>query len=340
MRFHMTFLSTYLPDRDPPVADYYAQVLEQIQLAEELGWECWWFTEHHFIQYGGLVPNPAVMMAAAAARTSRMRVGSAVSLVPLRHPLHIAEDYAMVDVASRGRLEFGVGRGNTPFDYEAFGVPHAESAERLAEALEIIQRVWRGERAAHQGKYWQYPELALYPRPVQQPHPPIWVAGSSPASLGRAGEQGHNVMIVAHPFPPEQVRVNTDAWRAGLAAGGHDPSTRHCKVHLRIWVDDNAERAQRTAEAALTAYDEVNVLSRGAGGRVHAGMPGYDWEGMRAQGRNVYGTPDEVIQGMQATRAHYDFDTWGTQLNFGGIPHEQVLKSMRLFAREVMPAFQ
>src|SRR2546428_12714192 len=134
MRFHMHLLPTYFPDVDPPFAQYYQNVLEQVALAEELGWECFWFTEHHFLLYGGPVPHPAVMMAAAAARTSRIRLGSAISILPLHHPLQIAEDYAMVDVASNGRLDFGIGLGNTPLDYEAYGVRHDERSASFTRA--------------------------------------------------------------------------------------------------------------------------------------------------------------------------------------------------------------
>ena len=116
MRFYINILTTYFPDLDPPYDVYYQQILEQIELAEELGWECFMFNEHHFLGYGGLVPNPAVLLAAAAARTSRIRLGPCIAILPLRHPLQTAEEYAMVDAVSGGRLEFGVGAGNTDLD--------------------------------------------------------------------------------------------------------------------------------------------------------------------------------------------------------------------------------
>ena len=103
MRFYANILVTYIPDRDPPYDMFYQQILEQIELAEELGFECFWFNEHHFRQYGGLMANPAVMLSAAAARTSKIRLGPCIAILPLRHPLQTAEDYAMVDVASGGR---------------------------------------------------------------------------------------------------------------------------------------------------------------------------------------------------------------------------------------------
>src|SRR5438045_3385616 len=134
MQFHMHLLPTYHPDRDPFFDVYYRDILEQVALAEELGWECFWFTEHHFLLYGGPVPNPAIMMSAAAARTSKIRLGSAISILALHHPIQTAEDYAMVDVVSGGRLEFGIGVGNTALDYEVYGISRDDSRERYQEA--------------------------------------------------------------------------------------------------------------------------------------------------------------------------------------------------------------
>ncbi len=337
MRFHITQLTTYFPGEDPPFDEYFQQLLEQVQLAEELGFECFWFTEHHFLPYGGAVPNPAVMLAAAAARTRRIRLGSAVSILPLRHPLQTAEDYAMVDVASGGRLEFGIGLGNTAVDYTHYGVPRDESRARFEEAAEIIAAAWSEERFSHHGRYWQLADVALYPRPVQRPHPPIWVAGTSPDSLGWAGRHGYNVMSVAHVRPSELVRPGVAAWQEGLRASGRDPAAVHCKLHVRVWVDDDGARARAVAERAIARYDAISRLGRQSAAVLPPGD--YDWAGMRAEGRNIYGNPDEVIEGIRAARRHFEFDCLGAQLNFGGIRHADVLRAMRLFAREVMPAF-
>jgi alkanesulfonate monooxygenase SsuD/methylene tetrahydromethanopterin reductase-like flavin-dependent oxidoreductase (luciferase family) len=339
MRFHVAQLTTYFPALDPAPEVYYRQILEQVALAEDLGWECFWFTEHHFIQYGGLVPNPAIMLAMAAGQTSRIRLGSAIAILPLHHPLTVAEDYAMADVASGGRLEFGVGRGNTLGDYQLFGVPTEESRPRFEEALDLITRAWASERTTHQGRYWQFDDLALLPRPVQQPHPPIWVAGTSPDTLRWAGRRGYNVMTVAHPFPPERVLPTVDAWRAGLAEAGVAPASRDNMTHLRVWVDEDAERARATAETAIARYDQVSRGRMRLEGQLAAPSE-YDWAGMRAQGRNIYGTPDEVIAGIQAAARNYGSTVIGTQFNYGGTPHDAVVKAMRLFASEVMPAFR
>jgi alkanesulfonate monooxygenase SsuD/methylene tetrahydromethanopterin reductase-like flavin-dependent oxidoreductase (luciferase family) len=165
MRFYINILTTYFPDLDPPYDVYYEQILEQVQLAEELGWECFMFNEHHFLGYGGLAANPAVLLAAASARTSRIRLGPCIAILPLRHPLHTAEDYAMVDAISGGRLEFGIGSGNTEMDYRVFGVTRENDRQRVSEALEIILKSWSNERSSHRGRFWNYDELTLYPRP-------------------------------------------------------------------------------------------------------------------------------------------------------------------------------
>ena len=338
MRFHMHLLPTYFPDRDPPFAVYYQQVLDQIALAEELGWECFWFTEHHFLLYGGPIPNPAAIMCAAAARTSRIHLGSAISILPLHHPVQIAEDYAMVDVVSGGRLEFGIGLGNTAVDFQVYGVPREESRDRFEEAAQVIMKAWTNERFSHEGRFWQFNDVPIYPRPVQQPLPSMWVAGHSPESLGWAGRQGFNVMTVAHPFPAEHYVPGLAAWRDGLAQNGLHPGDRHCKLHLRVWVDENAERAREIAEPALLKYDYISTVGRQS--RAPFNAETYDFPGMLAAGRNVYGNPDQCIEAINRTLENYDFDVFSTTFNFGGLPHEEVKRSMRLFAKEVMPAFK
>lgn len=337
MRFHMHLLPTYFPDRDAPFDVFYQQILQQIELAEELGWECFWFTEHHFLLYGGPVPNPAMMMSAAAARTSRIHLGSAISILPLHHPMQIAEDYAMVDVVSGGRLEFGIGLGNTAVDFKVYGIPRDDSRERFHEAADIILTAWANERFSYEGKFWQFEDVAVYPKPAQRPHPSVWVAGHSPETLGWAGRHGFSIMTVAHPFPPEHYVPGMQAWREGLAAADLRPGDRHCKLHLRVWVDEDAERAREVAEPAITRYDNISAVGRDPR-LLHT--DGYDWQAMLDCGRNVYGNPDQCIKAIDNAMRNYDFDITSTTFNFGGLPHQDILRSMRLFAKEVMPAFK
>ncbi|HEX5019565.1 MAG TPA: LLM class flavin-dependent oxidoreductase [Candidatus Binatia bacterium] len=337
MRFYINILTTYFPEIDPPYDVYYRQVLEQVQLAEELGWECFMFNEHHFLGYGGLVANPAVLLAAAAARTSEIRLGPCIAILPLRHPLHTAEDYAMVDAISGGRLEFGIGSGNTEMDYKVFGVTRENDRQRLREAIDVILKTWGNERAGHKGDFWTFDELTLYPRPIQQPHPPIWVAGTSAAGLGWAGRQGYHIMTVGHPHPPEKVRPGVEAWKQGLIDAGYDPREKHCQFHVRTHVNESGEQARSIGMAAVKRYDEISRIGRRS---LTAPPAEYDWDMMLATGRNNYGNPEQCIKNIHNAMKHYYFDTLTTTFNFGGIPHGDILKSMRLFACEVMPAFR
>jgi alkanesulfonate monooxygenase SsuD/methylene tetrahydromethanopterin reductase-like flavin-dependent oxidoreductase (luciferase family) len=338
VKFFINILTTYFPEIDPPYDAYYRRILEEVELAEELGWECFMFNEHHFLGYGGMVPNPAVLLAAAAARTSKIRLGPCIAILPLRHPLQTAEDYALIDALSGGRLEFGIGSGNTELDYRVFGIDRATHRERCDEALEIILNAWSRERSSHAGDFWRFEEIALYPRPVQQPHPPIWVAGTSVESLEWAGRRGFHVMTVGHPHAPEKVGPGVEAWKKALADQGIDPKERRCQLHVRTHVNESAERAREIATAAIVRYDEISRIGRKSS--LTASPAEYDWSGMLAQGRNNYGAPDECIRQIQNAARNYYFDTLTTTFNFGGIPHDEVMKSMRLFAREVMPAFR
>jgi alkanesulfonate monooxygenase SsuD/methylene tetrahydromethanopterin reductase-like flavin-dependent oxidoreductase (luciferase family) len=337
MRFYINILATYFPDIDPPYKVYYQQILEQVALAEELGWECFMFNEHHFLGYGGPIANPAVLLAAVAARTSKIHLGPCIAILPLRHPLHSAEDYAMVDAISGGRLEFGIGSGNTEMDYKVFGVTRENDRQRLHEALEIVLKAWGQDHASHRGEFWRFDELTLYPRPMQQPHPPIWVAGTSAEGLGWAGRQGYDIMTVGHPHPPEKVCLGVEAWKRGLIEAGFDPSNKHCQFHVRTHVHEDSEQAKLTGMAAVKRYDEISRIGRRS---LSAAPAEYDWEMMLATGRNNYGNPEQCIQNIRNAMKNYYFDTLTTTFNFGAIPHAEIMKSMRLFAREVMPAFR
>jgi probable F420-dependent oxidoreductase len=334
MRFHIVMLPNYVMGVDPPFDVYYRDLMEQIELAEELGFECFWFTEHHLMQYGGPSPNPAQLIAAAAARTSKMRLGCSVSVIPLRHPVHIAEDYAVADAISGGRLEFGMGVGNNPREYKVFGVEFDEGRARFDEATEVILGLWTHERFTHRGRFWDFEDVTIYPRPVQQPHPPIWIAGLSEASLARAGRNGHNIMTVAHPRTPEETRPGVTAWRKSLAEAGYGPADRQCLIHLRGYVGDDA-RARETGREAIACYNQLSAL----GLNRPTNPDQLDWDRMLREGRNIYGNPEQCVALMQRTMQHFDFDIFGMQFSFGGLPHAEVVKSMRLFAREVMPAF-
>jgi alkanesulfonate monooxygenase SsuD/methylene tetrahydromethanopterin reductase-like flavin-dependent oxidoreductase (luciferase family) len=235
----------------------------------------------------------------------------------------------MVDAISAGRLEFGIGSGNTEMDYKVFGVTRENDRQRLDEAFEVILKAWTHERVSHQGEFWRFDELTLYPRPVQDPHPPIWVAGTSEQTLGWAGRHGFHIMTVGHPHPPEKVRPGVEAWKKSLLSQGIDPKNRHCQFHVRTHVNESAERAREMATAAITRYDAISRIGRRS---LTAAPAEYDWEMMLATGRNNYGAPEQCVKNICNAMKNYYFDTLTTTFNFGGNPPAEIVKSMRLFA--------
>ena len=144
-------------------------------------------------------------------------------------------------------------------------------------------------------------------------------------------------MTVGHPHPPEKVRPGVEAWKEALIRNGIDPKERRCQFHVRTHVSENAERARKTAMAAVTRYDAISRIARKSS---MVETDNYDWEEMLAAGRNLYGDPQHCIEIIHNALRHYYFDTLTTTFNFGGIPHDEIKKSMRLFAKEIIPAFR
>src|SRR5829696_6506139 len=166
VKFGYYILNTYVPASDGGSRDVYAKWLEQIDAAEALGFDSLWVTEHHFRHFGGQMPSPSVILAAASQRTKKMRLGAAVSILPMHNPLRIAEEFAMVDQLSNGRLCFGAGRGMHPAEYAVFGYDWSDAQKRLPEALDIVVRAWSGEEFEWQSENYQFRKLRVYPEPV------------------------------------------------------------------------------------------------------------------------------------------------------------------------------
>ena len=183
MKFGLHYLLSCADSQSP--VHRYSETIDQATRAEALGFESVWPVEHHFNRAVSILPCPALLLAAVAARTTTLRLGTAIIQLGLAHPLRVAEELATLDVLSGGRVEFGARRGSNPSHFGGFGVPMTESRDRMVEALDYIRQAWTNERFSFRGKFFQADDLALAPRPVQQPHPPIRVAANS-VSSGRA----------------------------------------------------------------------------------------------------------------------------------------------------------
>ena len=216
MKFGVFSLMQWPEDRSQ--SDVFANEITQLSLAEEQGYDTAWLAEHHFSRYG-IGPSIHLTAAHLAARTSRIRIGTAVTIVPFFHPLRLAEEIAMLDLMSNGRIDWGAGRGYQGHEFSGFGVDITKSHEIFYEQLEIIQRAWSGERFSWEGEYFQFPELACLPTPVQDPHPPFWIAALSPSTIEWAAKKGYPVLTDQFS-PVHRIEENRALYLSHLAGSG------------------------------------------------------------------------------------------------------------------------
>jgi len=193
----------------------YAEMLDQIELAETLGFGECWFAEHHFTDYS-LLPSPNLMIAAALQRTTRMRFGNYVNVLPFHHPLRLAAEATTLDNLARGRFDFGIGKGVRPGEFTKLGLSFDDAPDMTEEAIDILLKLWREDTVSHDGRFWRFPELSLRPRAFQRPHPPLHMVASRPASAARVGARGWPVAM--HFTPTDVVARCVEEYRAAVAA--------------------------------------------------------------------------------------------------------------------------
>lgn len=222
-------------DSGIPTPRLYAEVLEQIAWADRAGFDQVWFTEHHFVD-DGYLPSWIPVAAAAAARTSRVRFSTDICLLPFNHPIRLAEDLAVLDNLSDGRVEIGLGIGYAPHEFRGFGIPASRRVSFADEGLEVLRRCFSGERFSFKGKRWTFDDVVITPRYVQPGGPPLWVAAMSAAGARRAARFGCNLL-------PQGPRSETlDTWRAAVEADGRDPSAHRIGIIRGVLVTDEPER--------------------------------------------------------------------------------------------------
>ncbi|HEY4908864.1 MAG TPA: LLM class flavin-dependent oxidoreductase, partial [Methylomirabilota bacterium] len=202
-------------------AQAFDESLAQVTAAEELGFDAVWLAEIHFQKGRSVLSSPLVIATAIAARTRRVRIGIAVQILPLAHPLHLAEDVATVDHLSKGRLDFGVGRSGLPEHYEGFNIAHAESRERFNETLEILVKAWTEERFTHEGKYFQFRNVCVTPKPYQKPYPPLRVAATTQETYSIVGRMGMPIFIAVRTTSISDLKRFIGGYHEGWREAGH-----------------------------------------------------------------------------------------------------------------------
>ena len=237
--------------------------LEEIRLADQLGFDSVWLAEHHFSRYG-ILGNPLQFGAAVAACTRDIMIGTAVMVVPFHDPLRLAEEGAALDVISRGRFQMGVGRGYQPKEFRGFGVDPAESGERYDEAIEILRLAWNQEGWSFGGRHFRYESLTTYPRPYQPGGPPLVHGAVSPGSFRKRGLDGANIITSPNFTPLGKMKDNFDVYRSSLIEAGHDPSDFELPFMQQVWVGADPTGLRQAAEAALRYYRSVGKVIPGS----------------------------------------------------------------------------
>ena len=312
-------------------ATIYDEHMAQMKAADRLGFDRVWLTEHHFssLPYVPNVPgeycvsaSPFALACAVAQVTENVRIGSAVKVLPLEHPLRTAEDVAMADILSGGRIDFGVGLGYRKYEFEGLRVPIEEKLGRFQEALKIIIGVWTTDEYEYQGTYWDIPRLTLVPKPLQQPHPPVWIA----TRLGTAEQINFAVendykLLCAWASRPE-LRETYDLMVQTRAERGLDEDFEFtCLRH--VFVAESDEEAMRQGGEYIEYYMNSTALFRPIGEHERSEM--------------AFGGPDTVVEKLASLREETGVNNIICWMSFGGLPQETVLRSMQLFAEEVMP---
>jgi natural product biosynthesis luciferase-like monooxygenase protein len=347
MKFGHFCLPTFFPDVDGSVGLLMRRWLDLLTESEALGFDSLWANEHHFDPYGGIIPSPPTILAALSQRTQRARLGTSIVVLPLHNPIEIAEQLAMVDLMSNGRVEFGIGRGFVEYDYDRLHVPRDDSNERMREELEIILKAWRGEPFDHKGRFYQYDSLEVWPRPEQRPHPPIWVSCSrTPSSFEWAGQKGFSVLTVAY-HSVENLTAMNRLYREAWNKAGHPKGKWNLATHYHVVLAENKKEAREIAHNAWRRYIEATTHTNERLGKTATGVIAenrrkamedlLDTDRMVADLRQIACTPDECVALLEKAQDLMGFTQCDCTFFFGGITFEQAQRSLRLFAKEVMP---
>jgi len=322
------------------LATAFDESMAQMKAAEAMGLDAVWLAEIHFQKDRSVLSAPLVVAAALATCTRRIKIGITVQVLPLSHPLRLAEDVATVDHLSKGRLEFGIGRSGLPGHYQGFNIPYSESRERFLETLEILKKAWTQERFTHEGTYFQFRDVCAMPKPYQQPHPPIRMAATTEETYPLVGRMGLPIFVAPRTISISDLKRHIGGYHEGWTASGH-AGRGDIGLSMPVYVAETERQAREEPEAStMHFFRAISEALKSSDTRRQAvatrlGEISYD-DVLREQ--VIYGSPEAVTDRLVALREQIPFSSLSAWMNCGGqIPHERVLSSMRLFAERVVP---
>ena len=355
MRFGVHVQLSCAPSQSP--VERYRDTIDQALAAEDLGFDSIWPVEQHFEPAASILPAPMLLLASLAAQTTTLRLGTAVTLLPLAHPVRVAEEVAVLDLLSGGRVECGVGRGQDPAHFAGLGVATGESAARFTEGIDILRRALTEERFSYDGAFHRLVDVAVVPRPLQRPRPPVHLAANSAETFQLAGRLGLPIIVATHINPLPRLTGLLEMYRQARASAGHDDGPDDVTVLAPTYTgatdddvrDDLTPAIAQVVRVASTRIDRgLSALPPGPDGdaaraRLHeirATFTSLDIDTMASAGA-VFGTPDECIERVLTLRDVLGANRLICWFEPGGvIPHHRVLRSMAHFSELVRPVFE
>ena len=320
------------------VSARFDDTIAQAQLADELGFDTVWLAEIHFNPRFSVMPSPLLMASAIAATTKRIKIGTAVNLVPLHNPIRLAEETATLDILSHGRAIFGVGRGGVLRHFQGYGVDLDAGRSAFQEAVDLVLKAWTTDELTYQGEHYQVDGIPVEPKPYQKPHPPVYVAASGYDTFGMVGSMGHSILVAPIISTNEVTIPGLKEFRRCLAGKQLGPAAGKVNINVPTYVAESNDNARAAFKPSIDNY--LNVLRTTSSERAAA-------QAMKLSPEQVcdefgaVGDPDHCVARLRQFQQMYDAHEFMCWFNIGGmVPQADVEKSMRLFAQQVMPHFR
>jgi alkanesulfonate monooxygenase SsuD/methylene tetrahydromethanopterin reductase-like flavin-dependent oxidoreductase (luciferase family) len=339
MKFGVGYFSLQSPPFSPrPHKDLYSEMLDEISAADQMGFDSAWLTEHHFLS-DGYCPSSLVTAAAIAARTKRVRIGTGVLLMPLHDPVRVAEDAAVADLISGGRLILGLGLGYRPEEFAGFGRSLKERKGRMEESIDILNKSWTDEPFSHDGKYYKLDNISVTPKPVQRPIP-IWIGAFTEPAIRRAARIGAPLFVPAIGVIPI-VKSLFDLHGSLLREFGRNPEDFEKPLVREMYISDQKgdkiwEKIRENVTYTAKGYASWGSMVDRTGNLLSDPNDPILYDLAREQ--SIIGTPEECIETIKRYKNEVHVDNLICRFKFPGISHEDAMRSMRLFTEKVLPA--
>ena len=349
MKFALFLVASWTEQDASHQSRIYSEALEQVRYAEELGFDSVWIAEHHSSRYG-IFPTLMPILSHIAAQTKTIRLGAGVSVLPFYNPIFLAEEAAMVDVLSNGRLDFGVGRGSADYEYGNFKIDFESRDARFKEVLDIVLGLWTTEDFTYHGDYYQIEGLTIAPKPLQKPHPPVHLAVSrTAASIDTAIER--DLPILTSFFTPlADTLALTDLYAERCLAVGKPSRMEEMPFFRFVYVSEDERKAKSYPEEAITWVRDLSTYRRTLkqGDEINVDLD--YWKSVRTEHPpsyqselvdNLYfGTPEQCVEKISGLQKDHGIGYFGASFSFGTMEHSKVMQSMKLFADKVIPQFK